>query len=476
MKKRTKSALLLGGCALVLILTLVGVRIAKNIAAGKETTEEGTLLLSLPTEGMEKITLTYEGETLTFVPDDDRVWWTEEYPGLAIDQAYPESMVGAVESLTALRELGAVENRAEYGLDPVVCSVTYTCEGKEYPVSIGHANGVHNNYYLSLGTEDEVYLVDSAIGNACQHSFFVMAEKDEIPTFSRNLRIQMPGTDIRWIEGGSKKVYTPEYEWFLTDETHTDLVVGAEQVTELVGNISGITWNGIVDYRPDDAALVKYGLGSASFPVQIDYIYAETDDEGETTESEEVFTIEFGRAFTDENGQELVYATTGDSGLVYTLDAEVANAFRNMTPESMMPLDVLRMDWTTVDSIQVTAGDLTHEIDISYTLRENEEGEMAEVYSFAEDGVELDAALTEAFIDYLSFMEAERTMEGITELAPPDITVVFHRNTGDEFDEMTFSIHPYDQSFSVVSFNGYQRILVNKNHVAELLLHFENIR
>jgi len=129
-----------------------------------------------------------------------------------------------------------------------------------------------------------------------------------------------------------------------------------------------------------------------------------------------------------------------------------------------------------VDQIEVTAGDLAREIDISYTLKENEDGEKVEVYAFHEDEVELDDTLTETFIDYLSYMEADGTVEGIGELAEPEITVVFHRNTGDEFAEMTFSIHPYDQSFSVVSFNGESRILVNKNHVGELLLHFENIR
>ncbi|MBR5868023.1 MAG: DUF4340 domain-containing protein [Clostridia bacterium] len=475
MNKRTKSALTLGITALVLILVFVGVKLVKNAAAGKENTAESTVLLALPAESIEKLSLTYAGETLNFTTDKDGTWWVEEYPGLAIDQSYPESMVGAAEKLTALRELGTVEDRSEYGLEPADCTLIYTADGVEYPVEIGLANGTQNNYYVSLDGES-VWLVDSAIGNAAKHPIFVIAEKDAIPTFSRNLRITTPNADIRWVEGGSSKVYTPEYEWFMTDETHTDLVVGKEQVDALVGQISNISWTDLVDYRPDDAELAKYGLGDAAFPVEIDYIYAETDEEGETTETEDTFRIAFGNTLVGENGEELVYATVGDNGLVYTLDAAVAVAFRGITAEGMMPTDVLRMDWTTVDSIEVTAGDRSHEIEISYTLQDNADGEKVEVYTFKEGEEELDATLTEAFIDYLSYMEADGTAEDIDELAPAEITVLFHRNTEDEFAEMTFSIHPYDQSFSVVAFNGYQRILVNKNHVGELLLHFENIR
>ncbi|MBE6999691.1 MAG: DUF4340 domain-containing protein [Ruminococcaceae bacterium] len=475
MNKRTKSALILGISALVLLLVFLGVKLIKNAAAKGEEAPESVTLLSLPADKIEKLTLTYGGETLTFAPDAEGVWWVEEYPGLKIDQSYPESMVSAAENLVALRELGTVENKGEYGLEPAECTLVYRADGVDYPMAIGSANGPQNNYYLSPDGE-RVYLVDSAIGNAAKHSLFVMAEKDTIPVFSRNLWLTTPDTKIEWVEGGKDFVYTPEYEWFLTDQTHTDLVVGEEQVNELFAKVSSLRWTDLVDYKPDDAELIQYGLGSSAYPVELGYIHAETDEEGETTETEETFQITFGRSLTGENGESLVYATCGDSGLVYTLDAAVADAFRKLDPLSLRPTDVLRMDWTTVDQIEVTAGDLAREIDISYTLKENEDGEKVEVYAFHEDEVELDDTLTETFIDYLSYMEADGTVEGIGELAEPEITVVFHRNTGDEFAEMTFSIHPYDQSFSVVSFNGESRILVNKNHVGELLLHFENIR
>ena len=48
------------------------------------------------------------------------------------------------------------------------------------------------------------------------------------------------------------------------------------------------------------------------------------------------------------------------------------------------------------------------------------------------------------------------------------LSFVFHRST-DAFSEMTLSFTRYDNSFYLVSFNGEERLLVNRNAVTDLV-------
>ena len=64
------------------------------------------------------------------------------------------------------------------------------------------------------------------------------------------------------------------------------------------------------------------------------------------------------------------------------------------------------------------------------------------------------------------FGEAEGSAESAIGTSP-EISFTFHRNTED-FSEMTLEFVQYDNNFYLVSFNGEQRLLVNRNDVAGL--------
>lgn len=90
------------------------------------------------------------------------------------------------------------------------------------------------------------------------------------------------------------------------------------------------------------------------------------------------------------------------------------------------------------------------------------------VTSYSIDGAELSELDVENLLEALEEMQSEG--EGSAESAigtSPEICFTFHRNTED-FSEMTLEFVQYDNNFYLVSFNGEQRLLGNRNDVADL--------
>ena len=126
------------------------------------------------------------------------------------------------------------------------------------------------------------------------------------------------------------------------------------------------------------------------------------------------------------------------------------------------------MDWDTVDSIDITAGGQTKTLAITRTEETDDDGDTETVASYTLDGESLEDVDAEELLDAIDALEAEG--EGSASSAAegsPELSFVFHRNT-ETFSEMTLSFTRYDNNFYLVSFNGEERLLVNRNAVADL--------
>lgn len=492
MKKRQKTALIFGAACVLLIAVFVGVKLAKNVIpeAGGTEEEKGETLLMLEPEEASEITIHFAGEDISLLKTGD-AWALEGHPALPIDQTYPESLVSALAPLEAVRTLESADKK-DFGLSPAECTVRVTAGGSVFKVDIGSYNAANSTYYASLEGNDAVYLVSSALGNAAEHPLAEMVLKDAIPDLSELNGLKLEGAggkaSVDYMENGIEGVYTDEYKWAYTDETtEAPSVVGEERLTVLTDLVGAMTWSEVADPLPTEAALAgKYGLASPDLTITFDYVETtevdsgETDSVGESIMSEEktdkVFTLKLGRSYENDKGEKLVYALANDSGIVYGISAETADTLKNVNAESLLPTDVLRMDWTTVERMEITAGIVTQRIRISTQLGKNEDGEKVEKLVFTEDDATLDSTLCEEFINYLSEMKAEKTVFGAESQESPVFSMLLKRKTDDAFSEMTFEIRPFDSSFSQVVFNGRAYILVSNRDVEELLLRFNNIR
>lgn len=142
------------------------------------------------------------------------------------------------------------------------------------------------------------------------------------------------------------------------------------------------------------------------------------------------------------------YVSLEDEEGAFVADSSVAYFFTTM-------MELYQQDAspaaTTVDSLVVERADAP-------TLS----------FVYSEDGAELSELDAENLLEALEDMQSEG--EGSAENAigaSPEISFTFHRNTED-FSEMTLEFIQYDNNFYLVSFNGEQRLLVNRNDVADL--------
>lgn len=156
-KKRTLVVLL------VLILALGGALFWMNRSntqaeEAASTAAEGNIPLSSFAAGdLEKIQYTYQGETLTLDYDSGR-WTLEEDPDYHLDESACNTMVTALATLNAKRQLTAQPGE-DYGLNDPAVTVTVTAAGETNTFVFGTENTVTGDLYVQKAGDDAVYAV-----------------------------------------------------------------------------------------------------------------------------------------------------------------------------------------------------------------------------------------------------------------------------------------------------------------------------
>ena len=107
--------------------------------------------------------------------------------------------------------------------------------------------------------------------------------------------------------------------------------------------------------------LASYGLDTPAAVATVQYIYTETDDDGEETEYEASFTLELGD-YCDGG----VYARIAGSDMVYIVDATILDNLLDITPEvDMLPTEPVRLTLSDVTGFDVTIDGETYSVSIS---------------------------------------------------------------------------------------------------------------
>lgn len=156
-KKRTLVVLL------VLILALGGALFWMNRSntqaeeAASAAAEGNIPLSSFAAGDLEKIQYTYQGETLTLDYDSGR-WTLEEDPDYHLDESACNTMVTALATLNAKRQLTAQPGE-DYGLNDPAVTVTVTAAGETNTFVFGTENTVTGDLYVQKAGDDAVYAV-----------------------------------------------------------------------------------------------------------------------------------------------------------------------------------------------------------------------------------------------------------------------------------------------------------------------------
>ena len=213
--------------------------------------------------------------------------------------------------------------------------------------------------------------------------------------------------------------------------------------------------------------LASYGLDAPAAIATVQYVYTETDDDGEETEYEASFTLELGD-YCDGG----VYARMADSDMVYIVDATILDNLLDITPEiDMLPTEPVRLTLSDVTGFDVTIDGETYSVSISReTVYDDEGNESEEVTYTLSDGTELDSDTVTGLLEDLNSMSGDGT--GTERSGEELVSFTFYQERGG-YETVTLSFDEYNSTDCITTLNGETGILApldTVNSVIEGLL------
>lgn len=464
--KRTQKLL----CLLLALVLVSGAALAVILLSpeGEEAEEDpGVSVLSLDADSVTQLGWTCGEERLSFLLEDD----TWVYAG---DSTFPlstsrvESALTALCGLTASRAIEGAEDLAQYGLEEPACTVEVTAGDTTTQLLIGDETTMGGERYLSTG-DGSVYLVDEGFLDHFQYGLYDLVVKETIPSMDDVVRFTVEAEtqtlDLCCLED-SGLAYSDEYVWFAAASDGSYTALDTDLALDLIEQITLLSWGDCVDYKAGDEALAEYGLAEPAATVTVRYLETVevetdlTDDDGspiyDTQENEETFVLEIG-SYTGSS----CYARLAGSEMVYLIDAAICDSLLYTTADSLLPQDILLMDWDTVDSIDVTVDGAAYTVVKSVQEVTDDDGSTSEETVWTLDGEEV--ALT-SLLSSLNFLDSAGAAPTAEPQRSAQLSFLFHRNT-ETFPEVELIFYQYDSTTCLVSLNGEIRLTAAREDV-----------
>ena len=159
-KQRALLALLVAAVLLGAALWAVTRSNAKAEQAASAAAEGSIPLSSFAAEDLEQIEYTYNGETYTLQYSGGS-WQLAQDPAYHLDESACNTMVTALSSLNAKRQLDAQAGE-DYGFDAPELTVTVTAAGQTTTLTFGSSNTVTGDRYVQKDGDTALYTVDAS--------------------------------------------------------------------------------------------------------------------------------------------------------------------------------------------------------------------------------------------------------------------------------------------------------------------------
>ena len=319
------------------------------------------------------------------------------------------------------------EDLAIYGLNKPSCVVTVG----EHVLSFGNGSSFNDNHYMSLG-DGKVYMVDSKLYKCFAYTRNEMVQFEAIPDMSALTGITFVnknGTTELVNLPENDHTYSTHYTWFLKDDP---AMISQEVVDGIVMYLEDLAWLQCLDTNAGD--LSAYGLTEPMVKCT-------------TTDADGSFTFLIGSQH-----DQGYYACVEGSKQVYLLDTASTQIFDAVNAEMVMCTDVLKMDWTTVSTVEVIMDGQTT------VLTAGADG----VWTI--DGEASDAAtILEAINLMVADVEKDLSAEGLT----TELKLVFNRNT-EKFSKVELTFYRYDGTNCVMQLDDHAPMLVLRDDVVAL--------
>lgn len=161
---RKKQYLILVIILAVIVAALFAVRAAKSHKEKEEEKQkeaETVYAVQFDADEVTAFSYQYEGNTLEFLKTDD-TWTCKADGAIDLDEDKIQSLLESISSITANSTIENASDMSGYGLDEPTQEVALVfADGSASTMKFGMENQVLGGYYLQVGDDTNVYLVDS---------------------------------------------------------------------------------------------------------------------------------------------------------------------------------------------------------------------------------------------------------------------------------------------------------------------------
>lgn len=444
-KKSQGKGLLLAVLVLLLLLAVyVLIDLQQKKAEEKKETEEieSTLPVSASEEELSKVTVTYDGEVMTFLRNGEEESWSyQEDPEFPLDSASLSGKMDRLENVTVNRTLDPPEDLSEYGLeDPILKVAVEKSDKTSYTLLFGAENSSTGDCYMQVEGEAPVYTVESSLPAAFEINPYDVAVSETFPSITadsiKRIRVEKEGQVNEFVTDEETGL-----SWTFLAEDGTENKVDSTAMGTLKSAAAGLGYNGFTDYQGED--LAAYGLDQPSAKITVMTEETEIAEAEESSETEKVETEESSETEETTETEKETETITVEKELVLEIGAKDGNGnyyvkqrgsqeIHTMSEATLEPLlEIEKMDYLNTYLNDVPMNTLK-ELKVTY------QGE-TKVLSIETEEVPVETEEAEE-TDSESETKAESETETETETEQKMKTVSHYLVNGEEMDETAFRV------------------------------------
>lgn len=442
--KRQKNMLIL----LLVLVLLIGAVFAVTALTKEEEPETniqdlGEVIISIEPDTVTALSWNYSDEVSFHRTNNG--WEYASDTTFPLDESGISAALNMLKSITATKVIENVEDWDQYGLEVPVCVVTVTAD-TTYSLSFGTEASISGGRYFSIG-DGNAYIIDKNYMEPFSQGLYDLLVLESIPQMDTVTGMELKtasGTLNITREENSGKSYSDRYVWFLDGKA-----LDTELTDELASALSSLSWKKCSNFNAKNLSV--YGLNDPAAIVNVDY----TSDGAAGS-----FTLEIGNASGDDH-----FAKLPDSNMVYVIDSSVCDAVLNAAYETLLPDDVLALDWSALQSVEIALDDTTFQIVQESPAVTDADGNVTKEASYAMDGSSVDVS---SIVNALDAMVSTGYAADILPERSEEIRFLF-RQDHPAFPQVELVFYQYDSEVCLVTLNGESTVFVARSQVVELV-------
>lgn len=319
----------------IALLIVLGLRYQASRA---ETGDEGEGESPLITSQNEYTELSYYNgsTTLSFSLDEAENWIWSDDPEFPLDTTTVTAIIDTLSALKPQQTITNGDTMENYGLtNPTATLTATTAKDAVLTLTFGKATTDGNSYYMLMnGDESTVYIVADTLYNYMQTPIYDMMILPELPELTesaiQSITIEGPagedgaaGLSTALIAQHTGEEDSVETTWRCNGVDVTD----DETVQALLDDLTSLSIDQCVDYRPSDEALSICGFDSPAATLTVEY----TADTG----TSQILTLYIG-----------VSAASGDGRYIQLKDDTTIYLLPTATLDPLMRISVSGLETT----------------------------------------------------------------------------------------------------------------------------------